>query len=124
MLNRWRNPGDNAKFPAAGQNVSANLQPSDFYIEDGSYARVRMITLGYTFTRSSLSSFTRNILTNARLYVSAENLITITNYSGYDPEISNPAGFNSALDFILTRGIDRGQLPQPKTFLIGLQIGL
>ena len=47
----------------------------------------------------------------------------LKDYSGYDPE-SNPVGSNAALDFILTRGIDRGQLPQPKTFLIGIQLGL
>ena len=120
MLNRWRKPGDIAKFPRAGQNPSNNLQPSDFYIEDGSYARVRMITLGYTIPRSALGAFSKGIVSNVRLYVSAENLITITKYSGYDPEISTPAGSN----FIFARGIDRGQLPQPKTILFGLQIGL
>ncbi|MCW3111206.1 MAG: TonB-dependent receptor plug, partial [Segetibacter sp.] len=119
MLNRWRKPGDIAKLPRAGQNPSNNLQPSDFYIEDGSFMRFRMITLGYTLPNSLLSNFSRGIVTNIRLYVSAENLITITKYTGYDPEISTPSGSN----FIFARGIDRGQLPQPKTFLFGVQIG-
>ncbi|WP_346319967.1 TonB-dependent receptor [Chitinophaga sp. YIM B06452] len=120
MLNRWRKPGDRAPLPRAGQNQTANLQPSDFYIEDGSYLRVRMITLGYTFPRSMLNTATKGVLSSVRLYISAENLITLTGYSGYDPEISTPSGSS----FIFARGIDRGQLPQPKTFLVGVQLGL
>ncbi len=81
--------------------------------------RVRMITLGYTFPRSFLNSFSKGIVSSLRLYVSGENLITLTQYSGYDPEISMPSGSN----FIFARGIDRGQLGQPKTVLFGLQAG-
>lgn len=120
MLSRWRKAGDVAKYPAAGQNQTANLVPSDFYIEDGAYTRLRMLTLGYTFPRTFLSNASKGVLHNVRVYVSAENLLTLTDYSGYDPEISTPTGSN----FIFARGIDRGQLPQPKTFLLGVQIGL
>lgn len=119
-LSRWRKSGDVAKYPAAGQNQTANLVPSDFYIEDGSYTRLRMLTLGYTFPRTFLSNASKGVLNNVRVYISAENLITLTDYSGYDPEISMPTGSN----FIFARGIDRGQLPQPKTVLLGIQIGL
>lgn len=119
-LSRWRKSGDVAKYPAAGQNQTANLVPSDFYVEDGSYTRLRMLTLGYTFPRTFLSNASKGVLNNVRVYISAENLITLTDYSGYDPEISTPAGSN----FIFARGIDRGQLPQPKTILLGVQIGL
>lgn len=120
MLQRWRQPGDVAKYPRAGQNQTANLQPSDFYTEKGDYMRVRMITLGYTFPRSFLNSFSKGVVSSLRLYVSGENLVTLTKYSGYDPEISAPSGSN----FIFARGIDRGQLGQPKTVLFGLQVGL
>lgn len=119
-LNRWRKSGDVAMYPAAGQNQTANLVPSDFYIENGAYTRLRMLTLGYTFPRTFLSNASKGVLNNVRVYVSAENLITLTDYSGYDPEISTPTGSN----FIFARGIDRGQLPQPKTVLFGIQIGL
>ncbi|WP_158563356.1 SusC/RagA family TonB-linked outer membrane protein [Chitinophaga silvatica] len=118
-LDRWRKPGDIAKYSRAGQNPSDNLQPSDFYVEDGSYLRIRMITLGYTFPQNFLNSFSKGVVTNLRLYVTGENLFTFTKYSGYDPEVSQPTGSS----FIFARGIDRGLLPQPKTILFGLQVG-
>ena len=57
--------------------------------------------------------YKRNIFSKLRLYVSAQNLVTITNYSGLDPEVANGNSFNF--------GIDRGGYPQPKTFLLGVQ---
>jgi TonB-linked SusC/RagA family outer membrane protein len=123
-VNRWRKPGDIAKYPRAGQNQSANLQPSDFYVEDGGFMRVRLLTLGYTVPKSVLSSFSGRIFSSIRVYVTGENLITITKYKGFDPEISSPNAGTSGLDFILTRGIDRGQLPVPKSVLFGIQLGL
>jgi hypothetical protein len=120
VLNRWRQPGDVAPLPRAGQNAS-NLRPSDFYIEDGAYLRVRNLTVGYTFSESALASFSKNVINSLRLYVAAQNLITITGYSGYDPEVSTQnAGDGDA--FIFRRGIDTGQIPQPKTFLAGVQL--
>ena len=87
ILNRWRKPGDVAALPRAGQNT-ANLRPSDWYMEDGSYMRCRNITLGYTLAEQTLKSFSRNVISSLRIYVAAQNLFTITDYSGYDPEIS------------------------------------
>lgn len=118
-LNRWRKEGDIAKYPRAGQNQSDNLQPSDFYIEDGSYMRIRMITLGYTFPQTILNGFSKGVVSSLRLYVTGENLFTFTKYTGFDPEVSQPAGSS----FIFARGIDRGLLPQPKSILFGLQVG-
>lgn len=120
LLNRWRNPGDVAALPRAGQNAS-NLRPSDFYIEDGSYLRVRNLTLGYTFSKSVLSELTGDVVGGLRLYVAAQNLLTLTDYSGYDPEISTQHGGDGEA-FIFRRGIDTGQLPQPRTFLAGVQL--
>ena len=119
LLNRWRKPGDVAALPRAGQNVS-NLRPSDFYIENGSYLRLRNITLGYTISKSSLERFSRNVISSIRIYLAAQNLFTITDYTGYDPEISTQNnGDNEA--YIFRRGIDTGQLPQPRTFIAGVQ---
>jgi TonB-linked SusC/RagA family outer membrane protein len=120
LLNRWRQPGDVAALPRAGQNAS-NLRPSDFYIEDGAYLRVRNLTVGYTFPESALASFSNNVIRNLRLYVAAQNLLTLTGYEGYDPEVSTQnAGDGDA--YIFRRGIDTGQIPQPKTFLAGVQL--
>ena len=120
ILNRWRKPGDVAALPRAGQNAS-NLRASDFYIEDGSYLRLRNITLGYTFSKSTLQSFSRNVFSSVRIYVAAQNLFTITHYTGYDPEISTQSSGDGDA-FIFRRGIDNGQLPQPRTFLAGIQL--
>jgi hypothetical protein len=120
MLNRWRKPGDEASLPAAGQNTVENSKPSDFYIEDGSFLRLRNLTIGYTFSKASLNGFSRNVLSGLRFYVASENLLTLTKYKGYDPEISTQGANGS---YIFQRGIDVAQLPQPRTFLVGIQVG-
>jgi TonB-dependent starch-binding outer membrane protein SusC len=120
ILNRWRKPGDVALLPRAGQNAS-NLRASDFYVENGSYFRLRNITLGYTFSKSTLQSFTHNVFNSIRVYVAAQNLFTITDYTGYDPEISTQSSDDGEA-FIFRRGIDNGQLPQPRTFIAGVQL--
>jgi len=125
ILNRWEQPGDNAALPRAGQNVTAsgNIRPSDFFIQNGAYLRARNVTLGYTFSKSALQSFSGNVLKRLRLYVAAENLFTITGYKGYDPELSTVNGDNNTYDTIFNRGIDNGQVPHPRTFLFGIQAG-
>jgi TonB-linked SusC/RagA family outer membrane protein len=118
ILNRWRKDGDVASLPRAGQNSANNFtRPSSFYVENGAYLRVRNVTLGYSLPKTWLGNWTSNAVTNARLYVTAQNLFTFTRYGGYDPEVSSQG------DFLFQRGIDNGQYPQPRTFLLGLQLG-
>ena len=83
--------------------------------------RLRNITLGYTLPASILSKTGgRKVFSNIRVYVAAQNLVTITKYKGYDPEVSTQTGGS----YIFSRGIDdRQQLPQPRTLLAGLQLG-
>ncbi len=121
ILNRWRKPGDQAALPRAGQNATAagNLRVSDFWVNDGSYLRLRSVTLGYNVPKKMLDGMKEKIFTTARLYIAAQNLLTVTTYDGFDPEISTLSGG----DYIFTRGFDNGQLPQPRTFLVGLQLG-
>ena len=118
ILDRWRKPGDVAALPRAGQSVtsSGNLRPSDFFIENGAYLRARNLTLGYTFSKNTLRSFAGTVMSKLRVFVAAQNLFTITDYKGYDPEVSGS-------DFIFARGIDNGQVPQPRTFIAGIQVG-
>jgi hypothetical protein len=120
ILNRWKKAGDVAPLPRAGQSAVSNLRPSDFFLEDGSFLRLRNITLGFTIPQSSVNSITGNVVNSLRIYVASENLLTITNYKGYDPEISTQG---SGGNYIFQRGIDDGQLPQPRTFLLGVQFG-
>ena len=117
LLNRWRNPGDVAALPRLGQNAtgSGNLRPSDWWLEDGSYLRMRNVTVGYSLPAKLLSGFATGSVRSVRIYIAAQNLFTITGYSGFDPEVGG--------NYLFSRGIDQGQVPQQRTFLAGLQLG-
>lgn len=117
ILNRWRKPGDVAALPRIGQNVTGNgnLRPSDWWLEDGSYLRLRNITIGYNAPVAMLNNVTRGTVKSLRIYIAAQNLVTLTKYTGYDPEVAG--------DYLFARGIDQGQVPQPRTFLAGIQLG-
>lgn len=117
ILNRWRKPGDVAALPRIGQNVTGNgnLRPSDWWLEDGSYLRLRNITIGYSTPGSMLSKATKGTIQSLRIYIAVQNLMTLTHYTGYDPEVAG--------DYLFARGIDQGQVPQPRTFMAGIQLG-
>lgn len=72
--------------------------------------------LGYTIPTTSLQSLTKGTIKSFRIYVSAQNILTFTKYSGYDPEVGNRTPNSS-----LTNGIDFAVYPQPKAFQVGLQ---
>ena len=119
VLNRWTPENTNTSVPrAVSGDPNQNARASDRFVEDGSYFRVKNLTLGYNF--SSISSMTNSALTRLRIYTTMQNLLTVTNYeSGFDPEIGNRnAGMNG-----LTQGIDYGQFPQARSFTVGLQVG-
>ncbi len=122
LLNRWRKEGDVTSLPRAGQNANGNLnlRPSDRFVENGAYTRIRNITVGYRLPATLLSKITNNTLSSLRVYATGQNLFTFTKYSGYDPEISTKDGYGN---FLFERGIDHGQYPQPCTFIFGLQVG-
>jgi TonB-linked SusC/RagA family outer membrane protein len=93
----------------ASQNWASASQR---YVEDGSYARLKNITVGYTLGGTAFDKY----FSKLRMYISAQNLITITNYSGLDPEVARADGnANSA-------GIDLGRYPQPKSVIFGLDV--
>jgi len=109
-------------MPRSGQNTPKNLRASDRFLENGSYMRLRNLTVGYAVPKTILNTVAGHVFSSFRVYVTAMNLLTVTNYKGYDPEVS--AGVSSdARSFIFTKGVDMGQYPQPRTFLIGLQVG-
>ncbi|PWJ59394.1 TonB-linked SusC/RagA family outer membrane protein [Dyadobacter jejuensis] len=110
----WTPTNTDAKYPV----IKTNSQPqvSDRFIEDGSYLRVKNIQLSYNLPVSSLNL---KWLRNAQVYVSAQNLITFTKYSWYDPEINSYGGSNSIL-----QGIDHYVYPVAKTTTFGIRVGL
>ena len=112
VLDAWsiENPNSNVIRPSALEVV--NHEFSDYYIEDGSYLRLRNVTLGYTLPKSLLGVLKLNSM---RVYISGNNLLTFAGYSGYDPEIGIN---NSPLDI----GVDRGFYPIAKSITGGLQL--
>ncbi|MDB9712853.1 TonB-dependent receptor [Flavobacteriaceae bacterium] len=111
-LNRWTGAGTSNSEPRVSFiDSNNNRRASDRYIEDGSYLRIKNIQLGYTFPES----FANQIgFDEIRAYTQVKNLLTLTEYSGYDPEISNGG--------VLNTGIDIGTYPQPRTWSMGLNI--
>ncbi|WP_028298580.1 SusC/RagA family TonB-linked outer membrane protein [Olivibacter sitiensis] len=114
QLRRWQNPGDITDVPQARLYLNNGAQHSTRYLEKADFIRLRNINLGYTLPKS----FTQKIgVSNARVYASGFNLITITNYSGYDPEARSDAGASQA-----ARGIDFYSAPAAKTYSFGINV--
>jgi TonB-dependent starch-binding outer membrane protein SusC len=117
VLNAWTPTNTNTNVPRAFLgDPNGNARTSTRFLENGSYLRLKNITLGYNFTSGSLSSWTKGTVSSFRLYVSGQNLLTFTDYTGYDPEVGNRTG-NS-----LTNGIDWAIYPQPKAVQVGIQV--
>lgn len=109
-LNRWNGPGTSNWEPILGTNRAINFQNSSYWIEDGSYFRIRNIQLGYTFDMNQLQKVG---LKSLRIYINAQNMATFTNSTGYTPEIGG-----SATSF----GIDGGTYPVPAIYTVGLNL--
>ena len=108
VLNRWTGPGTSNDVPRAiDGDPNSNLRVSSHFVEDGSYVRLKNLTFGYTLPQSLIS---RISATQLRVYFTAQNLATLTKYTGYDPEVS-------------PSGIDLGVYPQARVFMGGLNIG-
>jgi TonB-linked SusC/RagA family outer membrane protein len=107
-LGRWTGEGTSTTYPRLVMNdPNKNFsRSSDFYVEDGSFFRIRTLQLGYSLPRATLQ---RIGLTKLRVYVSGNNLLTLTKYSGFDPEIGGGSF-----------GVDRGLYPQPRFYMVGV----
>jgi len=111
----WNGAGSTNKNFGIDTNSRMNRDMSDWYVEDGSYLRLKNLQLGYTIPAALTKKLTIN---NLRVYFAVQNLFTITGYSGLDPEIgeyqNNPQ----------YRGIDMGYYPQARTFMFGISMKL
>jgi TonB-linked SusC/RagA family outer membrane protein len=108
---RWRKDGDVTPIPRAMYNTSYNFQPSDRYVENGSFVRFQNLQLAYDFDKKMVKKIGLNTL---QAYISMNNLYVWTKYSGVDPEIS-PQGYGVAAD--------ASQTPRSKQFTVTLNIG-
>jgi TonB-linked SusC/RagA family outer membrane protein len=117
ILSRWHGEGTSNSMPRITQNSSNWVEFSDLYIHDGSYLRVSNITLGYDVAKivrwKNLSQF--------RLYVAAQNLITFTKYSGMDPEVGASSSDASGT-YTFGQGVDNGFYPLPRVYMAGVNI--
>jgi len=115
FLDRWTPENTNTNIPRGGAGGYGPTTPTGTnsrVIEDGSYLRLKTVQLGYNFSPKSLRFLK---IKAARIYASAQNLLTWTKYSGVDPEVSI---FNS----VLTPGVDYSAYPRPRTYMFGLNI--
>lgn len=109
VLDRWRVPGQITNVPKAGWNI----KNSSYFVEDGSYLRVKSVSLSYDVPRNIISKLG---ITRLQPYFTASNLLTWTSYSGMDPEV-NQYGNNGAV-----QGIDWGTYPLNRSFVFGLKL--
>jgi TonB-linked SusC/RagA family outer membrane protein len=117
IVRRWRNPGDITDIPrATSTDTNGNSDINSRWVEDGSYLRVRDISLSYNFDQEVLDAVN---ISGLRLYANLKNWFTITDYSGYSPEVNRNINDESVA---LTQGVDYGSFPQAKSFSIGLNI--
>jgi TonB-dependent starch-binding outer membrane protein SusC len=117
VLNAWTPANPNTTIPRTiNSDPNKNARVSDRWIEDGSYMRIKNVTIGYTLPESLLTRLTKGAVTRFRVYMSSQNLLTITQYKGWDSEIGTRRG-------TLTNGIDYGQYPSARSFQFGLQAG-
>ena len=122
MVYNWYEDVTNVKVENSGTSMpravisgtNGNTLMSDRYIEDGSYLRIKNISLGYTFPKNIIRKFK---LENLRIYCNIQNLYTFTKYNGYDPEVG--ASTQTANVY----GCDNGRYPSPTTFSFGLNLG-
>ena len=108
VLGRWTGPGTSTDVPRAiAGDPNQNLRVSSYFLEDGSYLRLKTLTLGYNLPKALSQRVAAQTL---RVYVTGQNLVTLTKYTGFDPELGG-------------RGIDFGVYPQSRVFLAGVNIG-
>ena len=116
LTQSWNGPGTSNTLPSVGSTLRRSLGPTSDVLESGSYLRFKTITLSYDLPLPKLT----NVFKSASIYVTGQNLITVTKYKGYDPEVdsySNSSGNYTSL------GTDYNPYPNVRTYLLGVRFG-
>jgi TonB-dependent starch-binding outer membrane protein SusC len=111
VVDRWTGPGSTNEHPRVTTGQTRNNVFSSYFVEDGSFARLKNIQLGYTVPSKKLK---RLKIDSFRIYTAVNNLFTLTRYQGFDPDIGSPG--------VLAAGVDYGFYPQAKTYMVGIQL--
>lgn len=112
ILDRWHGPGSSNTIPRVTTDSRNWVQFSDLFVHDGDFLRLNNVTLGYDFGRLIESQYVSQV----RFYVTGQNLLTLTKYNGFDPEV----GYGP--DDSFTYGVDLGYYPRPRTLMVGANI--
>jgi TonB-dependent starch-binding outer membrane protein SusC len=119
LTDSWTPENPNAKYPILDFNDTFSQRISSFWVEDGSYVRLRSLQLGYTFPPDRFPG-----MNNVRVYLRGENLFTITGYPGLDPTLPALAASSFGADVRdQVRGIDRGSYPSTRSISVGFNLG-
>lgn len=120
VLNRWRNPGDITSFPKiyVGDSRQNGRRNSSYWLEDGSFIRLKTASLGYTLPTALISKI---LVKSARVYVTGQNLLTFSRYSGLDPEVVNTS--SNANGGAIEYGVDLGYYPLARSVIVGINVG-
>ena len=117
LLNAWSPTNTSSNIPSTtGTAAEIEYESSSYYVQDGSFFRMKNLQIGYTIPAEKVFGSKWGI-SRFRVYASTTNVFTITNYTGLDPEVSAEAETYSAL------GVDRGIYPNPRQFLLGVSVG-
>lgn len=119
VLNRWVTPGQVTDIPRIRFGETRNSLISSRYVEDGSFLRLKSATLGFDMPDKILKKLK---ISKLYLYVTGENLLTFTNYSGFDPEVNVYGRGAGAAMKNIAPGVDYGTYPQTRDFLLGINI--
>ena len=124
VLDRWNGEGStnsssNPRLAAGDPNGNNRL--SDRFVEEADYLRIQNIQFGYTLPEEKLQSWTGGFISNMRFYLTAQNLATFTNYSGFDPEVGRAQSFQKGNNPLAT-GQDDGQAPLPRIIQLGWSV--
>jgi hypothetical protein len=118
VLDAWTPSNTNTDVPRAeSSDPNQNARPSTRFLEDGSYLRLKNVMLSYRIPEKALQSITKGVVNSFRIYASAQNILTFTKYTGYDPEVGNRVPTST-----LNNGIDYAIYPQPKSYQIGINV--
>ena len=120
QMERWQKPGDQTDIPQARLGICNGCSASSRYISDGSYLRLKTLSLAYNFPEKWNDKLK---IQNAKIYIIAQNLLTFTKYNGWDPEVGTEALSNNFANANLFQGVDLYSAPQARTFSIGLDLG-
>jgi len=118
VLEAWTPSNTNTDVPRAeSSDPNQNARPSTRFLEDGSYLRLKNVMLSYNIPETALQSITKGVIKSFRIYASAQNILTFTKYTGYDPEVGNRVASST-----LNNGIDYAVYPQPKSYQVGINV--